>query len=419
MPETTSNVTPSAPPAPPTLPTCRDCGNTFRPLSALVFNGFALRQNYCSHCVSVHAFRCDWCVTWRSNDNRSERHIACCGNCIINCDRCDTECTPSETREVEGETLCGECFCDSYASCANCDAPTSTSTRPQRNALGDEVRYCNRCSVRMQKRFQTSETFDLTLGIKRYYSIELECLASEELGRLEPSEHFSVKDDGSLNDRGVEYVLGILQGDAGIRHLETVTLDALDSGHRVDSSCGLHVHVDARDLTPPQLLNLLAVFYSWEPVIYSFLPLRRRANSYCAPPSCQLNFATVLDLLRRPVDGVRRWVSNTQRYCGLNLHALPKFGSVEFRAHSGTLDFNKVYHWLLLCLALVELATDAGRMHALNPDANWSGFSMRLPTPDNVTAFCAMLKLPKESLTYFTQRYRRFNHAPAVTQPLL
>jgi hypothetical protein len=42
------------------------------------------------------------------------------------------------------------------------------------------------------------------------------------------------------------------------------------------------------------------------------------------------------------------------RYIKLNLQSYVKYGTIEFRQHSGTIEFEKMYNWILLTQQMVE-----------------------------------------------------------------
>ena len=46
---------------------------------------------------------------------------------------------------------------------------------------------------------------------------------------------------------------------------------------------------------------------------------------------------------------------NDSRYCGMNMHSRIINGSVEFRYHSGTTNFEKILNWVKICTAIVDV----------------------------------------------------------------
>lgn len=85
-----------------------------------------------------------------------------------------------------------------------------------------------------------------------------------------------------------------------------------------------------------------------EPVIRSMLPLSRRYNTYCLP----------LVSAHRPYtnSGRSSITSGLTRYTGFNLCSFSEHGTIEVRYHEGTVNAEKIRHWVRLCTALIHKA---------------------------------------------------------------
>jgi hypothetical protein len=97
---------------------------------------------------------------------------------------------------------------------------------------------------------------------------------------------WSFKEDGSIScnkGKGVEVVSPILCGKAGLKQVEKVCKALTDAGAVVNSSCGLHVHVGAADLSGAQVLAIVKRYSKWENKIDSLITPDRRSNrnGYC------------------------------------------------------------------------------------------------------------------------------------------
>src|SRR5699024_521642 len=69
---------------------------------------------------------------------------------------------------------------------------------------------------------------------------------------------------------------------AEMSKLQEVVRALRHAGAVVNTSCGLHVHVDAANHTPRSLRNLLSIMYSKEDLILRALGTQpRRMESYC------------------------------------------------------------------------------------------------------------------------------------------
>lgn len=172
--------------------------------------------------------------------------------------------------------------------------------------------------------------------------------------------HWKIITDGSLGDlvRGIEAVSPVLSGEAGLAQVKAV-MDALsDYGCTVSRKCGLHVHVGARDAEITFFRRLFKLYAAYEPIIDSFMPPSRRqsSNTYCRSMT-SVSFAAVDRAA--DVSGLLNLLTtmrNFQRYYKLNLAAYSKHRTVEFRQHSGTLEYNKAANWIGFCLRMVEAA---------------------------------------------------------------
>ena len=79
-----------------------------------------------------------------------------------------------------------------------------------------------------------------------------------------------------LNSPKLEY--------AEMEKLQEVVRALRRAGGKVNSSCGMHVHVDASKHTPQSLKNVLSIMYSKEDILFAALKVNPvRISSYCQP----------------------------------------------------------------------------------------------------------------------------------------
>jgi biotin operon repressor len=152
---------------------------------------------------------------------------------------------------------------------------------------------------------------------------------------------------------GFEVVSPILSGNQGLDDVRKVAQALRAAGAKVDKRCGFHVHVDARTLTGADILNVIRRYAMHEAEIDSFMPASRRGNNnrYCR---------TMTDVVR----GVQNVAQSTsartiaervyERYYKLNVAAFVRHGTIEFRQHSGTIDFRKMANWICFCVQFIE-----------------------------------------------------------------
>lgn len=171
-----------------------------------------------------------------------------------------------------------------------------------------------------------------------------------------------ITEDGSIERRNsIELVSPILQGVEGFRQVEIVcdVLNAL--GAKIDKTCGLHVHVDANDLTGNDLYNLVQRYYNCECTIDGWMPKSRRKNNnqFCYSMEGVAEFLNEND--RTDYLQTINYESSYGRYYKLNLLAFFRHGTVEFRHHSGTINAEKIINWMIFCVTFVETTKALGK----------------------------------------------------------
>jgi hypothetical protein len=157
---------------------------------------------------------------------------------------------------------------------------------------------------------------------------------------------------------GAEFVSPILHGEEGFRQVAIVMSVLQAHGVTTDKYCGLHVHVDAQhdDL---KFHKTLAKFYgAYESVIDSIMPATRRGPMAGRGFCCTIAHASPLQIdATHSVSELFRLLgrgAGAPRYVKLNLAR--KYGTVEFRHHSGTLNSDKAINWIKTCQRMVEKA---------------------------------------------------------------
>lgn len=210
---------------------------------------------------------------------------------------------------------------------------------------------------------------NLNLVHSRSFGIEIECFgptmeqAAEAIRatgieiEVEGYNHhtrpvWKIVPDSSVAN-GFEVVSPILSGNDGLGQVKKVATALVGAGAKVDRRCGFHVHVDARDLTGADLVNCVRRYAAHESVIDSYMPEARRAgnNNFCRSMSGILRYfenPTTTEAPRAVAGRV------SERYYKFNLCAFLRHGTVEFRQHSGTVDYRKMLNWIAFCLHFVE-----------------------------------------------------------------
>lgn len=182
--------------------------------------------------------------------------------------------------------------------------------------------------------------------------------------------YWKITSDGSIQSmpgyQTFELVSPILKGSEGKNELKKVLEALVAAGTKVNSSCGLHVHHDIGNFGITEAKRLMAIYVRFESALDTLQPLSRREdnNFFCQGWNRQKE-----NILRQ----IKNWqpqrgrYANTipvqfretffqSRYKKLNFDSWVRYGTVEFRHHSGTVNFEKIWSWVILTQAMVNTA---------------------------------------------------------------
>lgn len=135
---------------------------------------------------------------------------------------------------------------------------------------------------------------------------------------------------------------------------------------KVNSSCGIHIHVDAANHNRQSLKNLLSIMFSKEDILFKALqvnpdrvkryckkvrePMLQRARQLSAEETKDLT--QLEDIWYEGSTDSRTMHYNNTRYYALNLHSVFYRGTVEFRCFNSTLHAGRAAAYINLCLAM-------------------------------------------------------------------
>lgn len=180
---------------------------------------------------------------------------------------------------------------------------------------------------------------------------------------------WSAVSDASIGRGNAEVVSPILNYPDDISALQNVIRAIRKAGGKVNSSCGIHVHVDASCLDGRQLGNLAKIVYKQEPLILHALQISQsRLNSYTKPIESAFienvnqyrpqSLEQLGKLWYEDNDDHHSEHYHSSRYHGVNFHSLFYRGTVEFRWFESTLHAGKVKSYIQYCLLLVNRARE-------------------------------------------------------------
>jgi hypothetical protein len=327
----------------------------------------------------------------------------CFGDHYAECNSCNEIMVEDDTYWSEGgDSYCNDCYYDHYTHCSDCSCELDVDYANY-NDHGES--YCDDCygdptevdldsygvvDIRLSKSFEKNK-FARAVGLEieacnpHYDELERDLYANN----FEIKNNWRIVHDGSISpsgedDVGREFVTrGGLSGDELYMSINNMTSILTREDWYVNKSCGLHVHIDARDLRARQLAYILAVAKLCEPVIYKMMP-PSRSNTRWAK---RIPMSTEQILrIHDEEDFIDAWYRshgtnpsmekyNDSRYCGVNMHSRVIHGSIEFRHHSGTLNPEKIINWIEICQSIVKAGLD---LHNLVERKQVSGQSMSL-----------------------------------------
>ena len=136
------------------------------------------------------------------------------------------------------------------------------------------------------------------------------------------------------------------------------------AGAKVNSSCGIHVHVDAANHNRQSLKNLIGIMYSKEDILFKALKVQTsREQEYCQKvrpivlekirrmPNSTISMEKLKRVWYEGRDGSNSHYDST-RYYALNLHAVFSKGTLEWRCFESTLHAGKIRANITLALAI-------------------------------------------------------------------
>lgn len=230
---------------------------------------------------------------------------------------------------------------------------------------------------------------------RRYCSVEIEVSRTagngSHINSVCEQWSASIVHDGSINNHGpggYEINTSPACGDAFTQQLHDIT-SALERGKSsVNETCGLHVHVDARDYVYQDIQRFIRVYCEIERTLFAATTPDRAKSRFCVP--CADMYRQQLEGIKpdtkslkeaivettygrgsfrapngiRVPNGVPTFYTHrnqhrgagegTARYWAMNIHTWFRQGTFESRMHHGTIDFDEIFGWARLHVNLVD-----------------------------------------------------------------
>jgi hypothetical protein len=189
--------------------------------------------------------------------------------------------------------------------------------------------------------------------------IEIECEVRKQLTKSWDSRFWTLHSDGSLRNIGYEFVLS---RPIKTREIDPALNDWLNNVqyHQlkfVDSKrASVHVHCNVQDYTILEVFNVLASYWLVEPLLLEIAGNERKGNLFCLGINSADTVHSQLITNLKKGQFFQNFSKDSFRYASINLEALYKFGSLEFRIMRGTQDTQLIAKWAKELRSLVDNA---------------------------------------------------------------
>ena len=169
----------------------------------------------------------------------------------------------------------------------------------------------------------------------------------------------------SNDDYAVEFVSPICRYE-DIETIQEMIRKLREAGAKVNSSCGIHIHVDASPHTVKTLRNIVNIMAAKEDLLYKALEVKpSREEDYCRKADTRFLDEMNHKKPKSMEQFERMWYNGSSRsyrhydstrYHALNLHSVFSKGTIEFRLFNSTLHAGKIKAYIQLCLAISHQA---------------------------------------------------------------
>jgi len=214
----------------------------------------------------------------------------------------------------------------------------------------------------------------------RYIAAEIEVDRSDvhkakEINRVLNKWGAVAVEDGSLDYQGYEINTAPAKDSTFVREIREICKALNDAQANVNSSCGLHIHVDARDVGFAELRRILRTYVNVEKDLFSMVAPSRRRSHYCnkVPSWVQTIVEKDMDVQQFRKDLIQRFYGtsdpndyryNTEekdggdRYWALNIQSWFYRKTFEFRLHQGSVNPTKIIAWGKICESIINFGVN-------------------------------------------------------------
>lgn len=252
-------------------------------------------------------------------------------------------------------------------------------------------------------RYKPSSAFVLPLN---RIGIELELEGLRNRFTVKNNSYWETTNDGSLRGDGFELISKPVFGEDIIGALDQFEEELKRIGLRPAQSdrCSVHIHMECVDMNTQQLLAMMMLYAICEKAMFHYVGKNRVENIYCFPLCMQNDVALTIGthLTKATKRRVQTLLSGYDKYNAVNLGALRRLGTVEFRHYGWYDDKESLIEWINIIMSLKKAALET------DPDTILSTFSKHGAVPMLCNIFGDLYdKLDYEGIEFDTIRGMR------------
>jgi len=199
---------------------------------------------------------------------------------------------------------------------------------------------------------------------RRTFGVEIECVFPNDARGIETAfdnefntgrDHWwNVHYDASLPNGGLEFSSPILYQRRSYgpswQHLKDVMDWIKGRDGYVTAACGMHVHIGMNDLTKFEIARMARSWHANQDNIDMLVDKSRHNNGYCNKLG-RYDMERIDFALRDPAYTPAMMAYDRGVF---NMCALREHGTIEFRQHHGSVDFDEAQGWIKFLLGFVK-----------------------------------------------------------------
>lgn len=249
--------------------------------------------------------------------------------------------------------------------------------------------------MRLKEELKLKKVFEnkTPLTNEHHVAVEIEFISkgdkydiAKKLAKVGVENYVTLKNDGSLRaeaDYKHCHELCVISPQKEFKDVLQRVIKVLDEADsRVNKTCGLHVHIDVRNRDKEQVFANLV---NAQDILYAMNPNSRLTGitEDGRNETCYSKRVTTTDFNLE--------LAGTERYKGINAKSYTKHKTIEVRIHSGSTNFEKIFNWVCILLAIADKDKT---------------YKTKVSDPE---LFVKRFDLDDQILAYIKQRVAKFN----------